>query len=608
MIKAIADIPAIPGLSMSSSLLWSRDAAANLPPVPYFEPCVHCLDYVLFGPFIRDLLPMPRSNLRAGSIRHHPAESRARRMPRPTSAQILASQLEQAMAFYATKDSSPPSSSSGAASSSTQTLAPPQPPPAAVSSSSSQSQSSQSGNGTAKGAKERNVARSGSLSRLPPLPAHSLERPPLALETARSVPLKDDDDVLPDDDDDDELAEFGYGRRNRGPKKESLLDILNSEPPPWMNQPASSSSFSLDPVAVGAGESKSSSSLTSKLRRRLRASTTTNRSHGDLVSEGSGGRGGGGAVGLTTLRNSKSSTNLLLGSLGRKARPSGGGGGGRARANTGSSKSSPKTRAPHEFHDPSLPPRPPQMLPFDLTPLLITPMIANIAPTRTAAAAQTSGGKEKQASKSTTRAETPNDSTRHLHENGLLEDPKRKRDASFEEEVLAAAGTSDAHDDFSAPVQKRQDTFSISENSMSRPSESDQQPASSGTSSDVTAPSSSKNNSPDRDRSSTRSPSERTNSSPRRPVPEPLRTRTSLAELPPLRADSDESIISYASIQKSPTRGPMPRRISRKPTSSPSGTLAASSYVETRPAATVRDAQVIDRAAEWTLSPTEDAH
>jgi hypothetical protein len=50
----------------------------------------------------------------------------------------------------------------------------------------------------------------------------------------------------------------------------------------------------------------------------------------------------------------------------------------------------------------------------------------------------------------------------------------------------------------------------------------------------------------------------------------------------------------------------MPRRISRKPTSSPSGTLAASSYVETRPAATVRDAQVIDRAAEWTLSPTED--
>jgi hypothetical protein len=484
-----------------------------------------------------------------------------------------ASQLEQAMAFYATKDSSPPSSSSGAASSSTQTLAPPQPPPAAVSSSSSQSQSSQSGNGTAKGAKERNVARSGSLSRLPPLPAHSLERPPLALETARSVPLKDDDDVLPDDVDDDELAEFGYGPRNRGPKKESLLgtslaapfsaqmkhtfltalnlsaDILNSEPPPWMNQPASSSSFSLDPVAVGAGESKSSSSLTSKLRRRLRASTTTNRSHGDLVSEGSGGRGGGGAVGLTTLRNSKSSTNLLLGSLGRKARPSGGGGGGRARANTGSSKSSPKTRAPHEFHDPSLPPRPPQMLPFDLTPLLITPMITNIPPTRTVAA-QTSDGKKKLARKSTTWAETPNDSTRHLHENGLLEDPKRKGDASFEEEVLAAAGTSDAHDDFSAPVQKRQDTFSISENSMSRPSESDQQPASSGTSSDVTAPSSSKNNSPDRDRSSTRSPSERTNSSPRRPVPEPLRTRTSLAELPPLRADSDESIISYASIQK----------------------------------------------------------
>ncbi|TKA56386.1 hypothetical protein B0A53_01956 [Rhodotorula sp. CCFEE 5036] len=389
-------------------------------------------------------------------------------MPRPTSAQILASQLEQAMAFYATKDSSPPSSSSGAASSSTQTLAPPQPPPAAVSSSSSQSQSSQSGNGTAKGAKERNVARSGSLSRLPPLPAHSLERPPLALETARSVPLKDDDDVLPDDVDDDELAEFGH------------LELRAS---PMDNQPASSSSFSLDPVAVGAGESKSSSSLTSKLRRRLRASTTTNRSHGDLVSEGSGGRGGGGAVGLTTLRNSKSSTNLLLGSLGRKARPSGGGGGGRARANTGSSKSSPKTRAPHEFHDPSLPPRPPQMLPFDLTPLLITPMITNIPPTRTVAA-QTSDGKKKLARKSTTWAETPNDSTRHLHENGLLEDPKRKGDASFEEEVLAAAGTSDAHDDFSAPVQKRQDTFSISENSMSRPSESDQQPASSGTSSD----------------------------------------------------------------------------------------------------------------------------
>ncbi|GAA5966779.1 hypothetical protein JCM8115_002813 [Rhodotorula mucilaginosa] len=469
-------------------------------------------------------------------------------MPRPTSAQILASQLEQAMAFYATKDSSPPSSSSGAASSSTQTLAPPT--AAAVSSSSSQSQSSQSGNGTAKGAKERDAARSGSLSRSLNPPAHSLARPPLALETARSVPLKDDDDVLPDDDDDDELDELGYGRRNRGPKKESLLDILNCEPPPWMNQPASSSSFSLDPVAVGAGESKSSSSLTSKLRRRLRASTTTNRSHGDLVSEGSGG-GGGGAVGLTTLRNSKSSTNLLLGSLGRKARPSGGGGGGRARASTGSSKSSPKTRASHDFSDPPPPLPPPQMLPFDLTPLLIPPMIANIPPTRTAAAAQTSDGKNKRARKSMTGAETPNDSTRHSpHENGLLEDPKRKGDASFEEEVLAAAGTSDAHDDFGAPVQKRQDTFSISENSMSRPSESDQQPASSGTSSDVTAPSSSKNNSPDRDRSSTRSPSERTNSSPRRPVPEPLRTRTSLAELPPLRADSDESIISYASIQK----------------------------------------------------------
>lgn len=51
----------------------------------------------------------------------------------------------------------------------------------------------------------------------------------------------------------------------------------------------------------------------------------------------------------------------------------------------------------------------------------------------------------------------------------------------------------------------------------------------------------------------------------------------------------------------------MPRRISRKPTSSPSGTLAArSSSLETRPVADVRDAQVIDRAAEWTLSPTED--
>ena len=53
----------------------------------------------------------------------------------------------------------------------------------------------------------------------------------------------------------------------------------------------------------------------------------------------------------------------------------------------------------------------------------------------------------------------------------------------------------------------------------------------------------------------------------------------------------------------------MPRRISRKPTSSPSGTLTAPSPLETRPAegtATSQDAQIINRATEWTLSPTED--
>lgn len=62
---------------------------------------------------------------------------------------------------------------------------------------------------------------------------------------------------------------------------------------------------------------------------------------------------------------------------------------------------------------------------------------------------------------------------------------------------------------------------------------------------------------------------------------------------------------------RSPTRGPMPRRISRKPTASPSSTLAAPSPFEARPAAEgtaapARDAQVVERAAEWTLSPTEE--
>ncbi|GAA5914443.1 hypothetical protein JCM5296_002140 [Sporobolomyces johnsonii] len=73
----------------------------------------------------------------------------------------------------------------------------------------------------------------------PRKPLEPLGGPPKLVGRAAISKSRPEDEEETDDDLEDELNDFGYGTTRRKEKKESLLDMLNSDPPDWMveNEP-----------------------------------------------------------------------------------------------------------------------------------------------------------------------------------------------------------------------------------------------------------------------------------------------------------------------------------------------------------------------------------
>ncbi|GAA5925056.1 hypothetical protein JCM3775_006351 [Rhodotorula graminis] len=113
---------------------------------------------------------------------------------------------------------------------------------------------------------------------------------------------QDEDDADDTDDLEDELNDFGFGApRRRKEKNESLLDILNSDPPGWMQQAPEPTPIEPEPLA----QPKRSATL-SKFRARF---GSTGPAPAVPVNDS--------LVGLSTLRTSRSASNLLTSLRGR---------------------------------------------------------------------------------------------------------------------------------------------------------------------------------------------------------------------------------------------------------------------------------------------------
>ncbi|GAA5827195.1 hypothetical protein JCM11251_001164 [Rhodosporidiobolus azoricus] len=136
-------------------------------------------------------------------------------------------------------------------------------------------------------------------------------RPNLAGRVATRPVTEEEEGVEETDDElEDELNDFGYGARPRSRKerKESLMDILNSEPPEWMNRPPPSPSES--PVATPLTHSRSTT-FGQKILSRFTSSTNSSPASDDPQAA------------FSTLRTSRSAGNLLgLGSLRKNSSPS----------------------------------------------------------------------------------------------------------------------------------------------------------------------------------------------------------------------------------------------------------------------------------------------
>ncbi|GAA5898240.1 hypothetical protein JCM8208_000192 [Rhodotorula glutinis] len=210
-------------------------------------------------------------------------------MPRPTSAELLAFQLEHAAADKAGRTSplpmsAPPSSSFVASPKfpSSDSSAPSTPATPCLADADGEwrpegrRKAQMDGNGEARGKLQ---SRGGT----------------------RTVQQDDDADET-DDDLEDELNDFGFGApKRRKEKKESLLDILNSDPPGWMPQPPETATVDPEPLA----QPKRSATL-SKFRARFGSIGPA-----PVVPATDS------LVGLSTLRTSRSASNLLSSLRGR---------------------------------------------------------------------------------------------------------------------------------------------------------------------------------------------------------------------------------------------------------------------------------------------------
>ncbi|GAA5991293.1 hypothetical protein JCM10908_003242 [Rhodotorula pacifica] len=554
-------------------------------------------------------------------------------MPRPNSAQILASQLEQAMAFYASAATASTKNSPSASSSSpVLTLDPPESSTPSLVASPTPSQGSTTPlMGSSSEPQTDSLMRtaiSQTRAAKPGRPTKSALRPAPAGQVRRaattSVGTKDEEELSMEEEDLDlELGEFGYGARGRGgqgAKKESLLDILNSVPPPWLKQSSSHSSLPLDP-SQSSLEAKRS--LTTKLRQRLRASTTTaaiparKNGHRSALSASetrSGSKEGAGEEkedpknGLTTLRGSRSSGSLLA-SLSLR---------GRSSAKPTSASDAVTTSASAKAKKPASPPPPPQILPFSLPPLTL-PLTPSASPPPKLQK------KEKLRAKSAVRdRRDEEDSTRELVE--FLHGHGRGPSPPYPKHPSRNGSGARTSIQGAAPPQKggmeRSGLGQPGGNRLNNPARSSvvpvrgARPSPLATAQPVTH--SATPSPPSSSSSSTGSPT--VNDSFQFP---PGRsesqighspTKTRQGESGPYRADSDESVISYASIQRTPTRpSELPRRISRKPVPSVviTGASALENYTIASPAVggTIRELEDAedgdDETVEFVDSPVQ---
>uniref|UniRef100_A0A0K3C731 Uncharacterized protein n=1 Tax=Rhodotorula toruloides TaxID=5286 RepID=A0A0K3C731_RHOTO len=136
-----------------------------------------------------------------------------------------------------------------------------------------------------------------------------------------------------DDELEDELNDFGYGApKRRKEKKETLMDILNSEPPAWMVQTPPPATTPEETPSLG---SKRSGTFSSRLRQRFGSTSPQ-------TVEAATPNGPDTYAGLTTLRTSRSAGNLLSSLRGKLSSSTG-----RSREDLLSSSPMPPT--PHEL-------------------------------------------------------------------------------------------------------------------------------------------------------------------------------------------------------------------------------------------------------------------
>ncbi|GAA5899198.1 uncharacterized protein JCM6883_005142 [Sporobolomyces salmoneus] len=120
---------------------------------------------------------------------------------------------------------------------------------------------------------------------------------------SKARPETDEEEEL-DDEFEEELNDFGYGSRGKkkSDKKESLIDMLNSEPPAWMMEP--------EPVRVSLPPK--TSSIPSKIRKKFSSSTIDNDVHAGFTTLQRGGSKNR-KEDTSPLRSSRSAGNLLNG-------------------------------------------------------------------------------------------------------------------------------------------------------------------------------------------------------------------------------------------------------------------------------------------------------
>ncbi|GAA6038633.1 hypothetical protein JCM8097_009457 [Rhodosporidiobolus ruineniae] len=279
-------------------------------------------------------------------------------MPKPSAADMLAFQLEQAASNKNGRPSpspmsAPPSASFGAPPSFHDLDGAAAPWQAPYPSRKASTPASSNGHGYSDG-----------FASVPPVEANGNGRveaqaPAPTKLTGRTAARKRDeeDEEETDDELEDELNDFGYGApKRRKEKKESLLDILNSDPPEWMTREP------LEPVPLAVVPQRTGT-FSKKLRQRFGTSSSS-------ISNGSIAANEDPQAAFSTLRTSRSAGNLLSFSLRSSKRSttttSNGNGASHSRDNLSLSGSTTNLILPtqseiDEFGRlPTLPPSPPQ--------------------------------------------------------------------------------------------------------------------------------------------------------------------------------------------------------------------------------------------------------